>query len=159
MKIRNTLSVCFLFMAILGHAQPDTAKISRNALFFADSLVKADAFGNWGAYADLAPLSVIKYYGGKDGFIQHVTAGRKRTTSDIEEEAPELSMITLEPQKEQWQCVIRLSRYFHREDKKYHFVTYLIGQSKDEGQTWRLFGVRYNSVSHITYLFPEILCT
>ncbi len=59
-------------------------------------------------------------------------------------------------ENDQWQCVIRVSRYFHREDKKYHFVTYFVGQSKDEGETWRLFDVSYNSVANIIYMFPDI---
>jgi hypothetical protein len=158
MKTRKILSACLLLMAaIAGHAQPDTAKISRNALSFADSLVKTDAFGNWSSYADLAPLSVIKYYGGKDGYIQHVVTIRNKTNSDIEEAAPELKMVTLEPRKDQWQCVISLSRYFHKEDKQYHFVSYLIGQSKDEGENWKLFDVSYTPVSNLIYIFPEIL--
>ena len=158
MKTRKTLSAClFLLAVIAGHAQPDTAKISRNALSFADSLVKTDAFGNWDAYADLAPLSVVKYFGGKDGYVQHVIGIRKRTASEIEEAAPELKMITLEPRKDQWQCVISLSRYFHKEDKQYHLVTYLIGQSKDDGENWKLFDVSYTPVSNLIYIFPEIL--
>ena len=146
-------------MATLAvYAQPDTARISHNALVYADSLVKADAYGNWAIYADLAPASVIKYYGGKDGYIQHITVGRLRTTSAIQEASPELKMLVLETQKEQWQCVIRLSRYFHKPDQtQYHLVTYLIAQSKDEGETWKLFDVSYNTVANIIYIFPEIL--
>ncbi len=158
MKIRTALSVCLILMAATAsYAQPDTAKISQNALSFADSLVKADAYGNWSSYADLAPLSVIKYYGGKDGFAQHVAAGRRRTTSEIEEAAPELKLLTLETLKDQWQCVIRLSRYFHKEGMQYHVVTYLIGQSLDEGENWKLFDISYNSVANIIYIFPDIL--
>jgi hypothetical protein len=143
---------------VAGYAQTDTARISHNAMLYADSLVKADAYENWSTYADLAPRSVIKYYGGKDGFIQHVTVGRLRTTSAIQEAPPELKMLTLETRNDQWQCVIRLSRYFHKPDQKqYQLVTYLIGQSKDEGETWKLFDVTYNSVANIIYIFPEIL--
>ncbi|HWB90797.1 MAG TPA: hypothetical protein VG605_03055 [Puia sp.] len=158
MKIRTILSVCtFLMAALAGSAQPDTAKISKNALAYADSLVKADAFGNWSSYADLAPASVIKYYGGKDGFITHVSVCRLKTTSEIQEAAPELRLITLETRKEQWQCEIRLSRYFHKEDKQFHLITYLIGQSLDEGETWKYFDVSYNSVANIIYMFPDIM--
>jgi hypothetical protein len=162
MKIRTILSafsVCpLLLAALVSYAQPDTARISRNALVYADSLVKADAYGNWSTYADLAPLSVLKYYGGKEGFIQRVTVGRLRTTSAIQEAPPELKMLILETKQDQWQCVIRLTRNFHKPDQKeYQLVTYLIGQSKDEGETWRLFDVTYNSVANIIYIFPEIL--
>lgn len=158
MKIRTILSVCsFLLAAMPGYAQPDTARISQKALFYADSLAKADAYGNWSAYADLVPASVIKYYGGKDGYIQHISVGRLRTTSAIQEVAPELSLQFLETKKDQWQCVIRLSRYFHKEDQQYHLISYLIGQSLDDGETWKLFDVSYNSVANIIYMFPDIL--
>lgn len=158
MKIRNFLSVStFLMAALAGYAQPDTARIGKNALSYADSLVKADSYGNWSSYADLAPASVIKYYGGKDGFIQHVSVIRLKTTSEMQEAPPELKLITLETRQEQWQCEIRLSRYFHKEDKQYHFTTYLIGQSTDQGETWKLFDVSYNSVANIIYMFPDIL--
>lgn len=158
MKIRTVLSVCSLLMAsTAGYTQPDTAKISKNALAYADSLVKADAFGNWSCYADLAPASVIKYYGGKDGFIQHVSIIRLKTTSEIQESPPELKLIMLETRKEQWQCEIRLSRYFHKENIQYHLTTYLIGQSTDEGESWKLFDVSYNSIANIIYMFPDIM--
>lgn len=157
MKIRTILSVCSLLMAVTAYTQPDTARITKKALFFADSLAKADAYGNWSAYADLAPASVIKYYGGKDGFIQHVTVTRLHTTSAIQEDAPVLALQTLETKKDQWQCVIRLSRYFHQADKQYHLISYLIGQSLDDGETWKLFDVGYNSVANIIYMFPDIM--
>lgn len=158
MKIRTFLSVCTLLLAtLLGYAQPDTARISKNALNYADSLVKADAFSNWSSYADLAPASVIKYYGGKDGYIQHVSVIRLKTTSEIQEDMPSLKLIALETRKEQWQCQIRLSRYFHKEDIQYHYTTYLIGQSTDEGETWKFFDVSCNSVANIIYMFPDIM--
>ena len=158
MKIRTILSVCTLLMTTLaGYAQPDTAKISKNALAYADSLTKADAFGNWSSYADLAPASIIKYYGGKDGYIQHVSVIRLKTTSEIQEDPPQLKLLTLENREQQWQCEIRLSRYFHKEDKQYHYTTYLIGQSTDEGETWKLFDVSCNSVANIIYMFPDIM--
>ena len=161
MKIRTILSALFVFplllVALAGNAQ-DTAKINQNVLKYADSLVRADANSLWAVYADLAPLSVIKYYGGKDGYIQHITVGRLRTTSALQEAAPELKILVMENRNDQWQCVIRLSRYFHKPDQsQYHLVTYLIGQSKDDGETWRLFDVSYNTVANIIYIFPEIM--
>jgi len=146
-----------LFSHLPGLAQADTAKITQRALFFADSLTKTDNYQSWSAYADLVPASVIKYYGGKDGYIEHVKKGRKRTVSSIEEEKPEMRLLSLQTENDQWQCVIRLSRYFHRDDnKKFHVVTYFVGQSRDEGETWRLFDVSYNTVANIIYMMPDV---
>jgi hypothetical protein len=159
MKILTPILVgtTLLFTQLTGLAQADTAKIAQKALFFADSLNKTDNYQSWSAYADLVPASVLKYYGGKDGFIEHVKKGRKRTVSSIEEEKPEMKLLSLRTENDQWQCVIRQSRYFHREDnKKYHVVTYFLGQSRDEGETWRLFDVSYNSVANIIYMLPDV---
>jgi len=146
----------FLLAALITHAQADTAKISQQALLYTDSLAKADHYEDWSAYANLTPAPVIRYYGGRDGFIQHIQVGRLRTYSAISEDLPISQILQMRSKNEQWQCVIRQSRYFHKEDKQYHFTTYLIGQSMDDGQTWRLFDVSYNSVANIIYIFPEI---
>jgi hypothetical protein len=158
MKIfQNLLAGLLLFLTtITAQAQPDTAKITQQALLFADSLTKADHYENWSAYANLTPAPVIKYYGGKDGYIQHIQVGRLRTISAIDENPPAQQILQVRSRNEQWQCVIRQSRYFHQNDKQYHFTTYLIAQSMDDGQTWRLFDVSYNSVANIIYMFPEI---
>ena len=158
MNIRNLFSGgLFLLTAMVTQAQPDTARISQKALIFADSLVKTDKYGDWSSYANLAPLSVIKYYGGKDGYIGHVLSMRGFTMSAIEEDAPQLQLETLVTKNEQWQCVIRLSRYFHKDDKKFHLVSNLVAQSKDEGETWRVFDVNYNVVTNMMLIFPEIM--
>jgi hypothetical protein len=158
MKIRNTLSAClFLLAGLAGHAQPDTAKISRNVLVFADSLIKSDAYGNNELYTGLAPASVLKYYGGADGYMQHVYQLRGRTLSEQEEVYPALDVETLRTLNDQWQCVIRVSRYLHRDNVQYHYVTYFVGLSKDEGETWRLFDVSYNTVANMVYIFPEVM--
>jgi hypothetical protein len=137
-------------------AQPDTAKIASNALFFADSLVKADQFEQWNTYADLAPLNVIKHYGGKDGFVDYVQKARTHFISTIVEDAPTLKLQALMTQDNQWQCVIRESRYIHRDNKKLHIITYFVGQSTDEGTNWRLFDVGYNRVANIIYMMPDV---
>ena len=117
--------MALLFCQLTGLAQADTAKIAQKALFFADSLNKTDHYESWSTYADLVPASVIKYYGGKNSFIEHVKKGRKRTASSIEEEKPEMWIMSLQTENDQWQCVIRQSRYFHHDDnKKFHIITY-----------------------------------
>jgi hypothetical protein len=157
MKIRNTLSACiFLLAGLVSQAQPDTAKISKNALMYADSVIRTDAYGNDQLYTGLVPLSVLKYYGGADGYMQHVYQLKGRTTGDQEELYPVINVEALRTIDQQWQCVIRVSRYFHRENVQYHYTTYLVGQSKDEGETWRMFDVSYNPVANMILIFPEV---
>ena len=137
-------------------AQPDTAKIMQNALSYADSMVKADAYETWPVYADLVVPSVIKYYGGKDGYIEHVQQGRTHRVSSEVEDAPVLTPLHLLTENEEWQCVIQESGYIHNDGKKIHIVTYFVGQSKDGGVTWHLFDVGYNKVASIIYMMPDV---
>jgi hypothetical protein len=137
-------------------AQPDTAKIKQKALLFADSLVQADAYETWPVYADLVIPSVIKYYGGRDAFIENVQKGRARRVSTETEAPPTLKPLDLLTVDEEWQCVIEESWYIHRDGKKLHIITYLVAQSKDGGTTWRLFDVGYNKVAAIIYMMPDV---
>lgn len=151
------LVVSMTFLTQLNSfAQPDSAKIGAKVMVFADSLVKAEAYQNWNIYAELAPISAIKFYGGKDGYIEHSKTVRQRTRSSIDEDYPQLKVLNLMTANDQWQCLIRESRYFHKDDKKFHQVTYFLCQSKDEGESWRLFDVSYNKVANIIYIFPEV---
>ena len=158
MKTIKPLTVILTFFVAIPTAfsQPDTVKIKERALFFADSLIKTDAYNDPQSYADLAPASVLKHYGGRQGFIEHFEKIHPRTVSGKDEDYPERHVVTLMTKDDQWQCVIRVSRYLHREGKKYHLVTYFLGQSKDEGETWRIFDVNYNAVASVIYLMPDV---
>lgn len=161
MKTIMSLTVILtLFVSIpTVFSQPDTVKIKERALFFADSLVKTDMYNTWSTYADLAPASVWKAYGGKDGYIEHILKNHSRYVSALGDEPPaELGLVTLKTKDDQWQCIVRESRYIHRDDnKRYHIITYFLGQSRDEGETWRFFDVGYNSVANIIYLMPDVI--
>src|ERR1700712_1190303 len=105
MKTLTLLLVVFcLFSAHSSvYAQPDSTKIAKKVLFYADSLVKTDAYQSWTAYAELAPLTVIKFYGGKDGYVEHCRVARMRTLSTIDENYPDMKIQTLMTENEQWQ--------------------------------------------------------
>lgn len=161
MKLSITPLVALIALSVTATDafSQDTVKIKERALIFADSLIKTDKYLDWSAYADLAPLSVLKHFGGKDGFIDHIQKIRPRTVSALgDEEAPEVKVITLMTYEQQWQCVIRISRYIHRDDnKKYHIVTYFLGQSKDEGENWKVFDLSYDRVANVIYLLPDVI--
>jgi hypothetical protein len=150
------ISMILCVIQLAGYAQSDTVKIAERALFFADSLVKADAYQNWSIYTDLSVPSVVKYYGGRNAFMETIQRGWATRVSSIQEESPKLKFLLLSTKNEEWQCVIQESRYIHRDDKKLHIVTYFVGQSTDAGVTWRLFDVAYNKVANIIYMMPDI---
>jgi len=78
-------------------------------------------------------LSVYQTLWGESGYLEYIQKARVNFISNIEEDAPTLKVQTLMTQDNQWQCIIRESRYIHRDAKKLHIVTYLLGQSMDEG--------------------------
>jgi len=160
MKLMITPLVAILILSATSPAAfcQDSTKIKESALIFADSLIKTDVYKNWSAYADLAPASVLKYYGGKDGFVDHAQKVHPRTVSSFLEDFPERKILALIARESEWQCVIRVSRYIFREDnKKYHLVTYYLGQTRDDGETWHMFDVSYNSVANVIYLMPDVI--
>lgn len=158
MKILTPIPVIVIvFLAYsTSYAQADSAKVSQKVLLYADSLVKTDAYESWSAYAGLAPASVIKFYGGKEGYLDHVRTGRMRTLSTTLENYPQLQIVSLMPVNDEWQCLIRKSWYFHKEDKKFHQITYFLAQSKDEGATWKIFDLSFNKIANVIYIFPEV---
>src|SRR5690349_3647351 len=85
----------------LVSAQPDTAAIRQKALLFADSLVKADAYETWNVYADLVVPSVIKYYGGKDAYIEYIKKARSPRISTEKEDPALLRSLDLLTENEE----------------------------------------------------------
>ena len=159
MKILTPIWVVFVISLThsVGYAQPDSAKMKAKVLFYADSLVKSDGYENWSAYADMAPLSVIKFYGGREGYLDHVRGARMRTLSTTNEYLPDLKILSLMTVNDQWQALVQVSRYFHKEEKKFHQVTYFLAQSKDEGEIWKIFDLSFNKIANVIYMFPEVM--
>jgi hypothetical protein len=155
--IRPLLAILVLFSSSITSFSQDSVKIKESAIIFADSLIKVDVYENWSVLADLAPASVIKYYGSKEGFIANAKKVHPRTVSAHNLDFPEVTIIALRSYDNQWQCVMKESRNIFRDDnKRYHLVTYLLAQSKDDGETWRIFDVSYNSVANIIYMMPDV---
>src|ERR1700744_5826589 len=108
MKILIFLTGSLIFFAgVRSQAQPDTAAMSNKILTTTRSLIQADSIENWTGYADLVPITVAKYYGGKDSFIEFYKKARQRTLSSMVEDRPELSVINLLSKNNEWQCVVR----------------------------------------------------
>jgi hypothetical protein len=51
--------------------------------------------------------------------------------------------------------VIKKTRPKTIDGKKAYIVSYLVGQSRDNGTTWKYFDVAFNSVANIGYIMPD----
>jgi hypothetical protein len=136
--------------------ESDTIIATRFALKFADSLVKANFYQDWPTYTALSIPGAIKYYGGKDAFREHVIIFYYRNEPKQEEKPEKLKLITLMNDIDNWQCVIEKVRDTWINDRKAKVYTYLVGESPDNGLTWKFIDVSHNTLENVIYLMPEI---
>lgn len=140
--------------------ESDTAIATRNALRFADSLVKADFFADWNTYLNLSMASAIKYYGGKEGYKESAVVAHYRNEPKTEEKPQTLRVVNMMVDIETWQCVIEKTRDWWDESRgKVKTITHLVGESTDNGQTWKFIDVSHNSLQNIVYIMPSIFGT
>ena len=137
--------------------ESDSAVASRNALKFADSLTKANFFAEWDTYMNLSMPSAIKYYGGKEGFKEHVVTIHYHNEPKMEEKPEKLKMLSLLNDIDTWQCVIEKVRESWDESRgKVKTYTYLVGESTDNGGTWKFIDVSHNSLVNVIYIMPSV---
>jgi hypothetical protein len=137
--------------------ESDSAVASRNALKFADSLTKANFFAEWDTYMNLSMPSAIKYYGGKEGFKEHVVTIHYHNEPKTEEKPEKLKMLSLLNDIDTWQCVIEKVRESWDESRgKVKTYTYLVGESTDNGGTWKFIDVSHNSLVNVIYIMPSV---
>ena len=156
----------FVFLTLIifsgfsrANAQSDTAIASERALLFADSLLTAFRYSNWSQYIEMSYPGVIKYYGGKKGFQDYVQRARSINNSITEEPKETTELMQLLSDMGEWQCVIRKIRHTKIDGKKASIISYMVGQSKDDGITWKYFDVAFNSVENVIYIMPDIFDT
>jgi len=151
------LAAFFFFSA--ARSQSDSAFASSRALMYADSLVKAFRFNNLDTYISLSYPGIVKYYGGKKNFSEYVQRARTINKSELEEDPEKLKLIELRNDMSEWQCVIQKMRETTIDGRKATIISYLVGQSKDDGVNWKLFDVAFNSIENIIYIMPDIFDT
>jgi hypothetical protein len=137
--------------------ESDTAIATRNALKFADSLTRANFYTEWDTYINLSQPSAIKYYGGKDGFKEHVITIHYRNEPKTDEKPEKLKMLSMLNDIETWQCVIEKVRDSWDESRgKVKTTSYLIGESTDNGVTWKFVDASHNSLENLIYIMPSV---
>lgn len=140
--------------------ESDTAIATRQALRFADSLVKAEFYADWSTYMALTNPSAIKYYGGKDGFKDHVVTLHYRNEPRPDEKPEKITMNTIMNDIETWQCVVEKDReYIDQSRGKVKILSYLIGESTDNGATWKFVDASQNTLENFNVIMPTVFGT
>jgi hypothetical protein len=137
--------------------ESDTAIATRNALRFADSLVKARHYTEWTTYLSLSMPSAIKFYGGKDGFKERIVELHYRNEPMGDEKPEKTKMVTMMNDGDTWQCVIeKLRESFETGRGKVRRYSYLLGESTNSGESWKFLDVELNSIENMIYMMPTI---
>ena len=144
-------AACFSFTAI--QAQQNISAVSERAIIFADSLLKSFRYNNFDQYTDLSYPGVISYYGGKKNFREYVQRSRIISYGITSEN---LKLIQILNDISEWQCVVEKTSETLIDGKKAQIISYMVGQSKDEGQNWTFFDVAFNPVDNLVYIMPDI---
>ena len=159
MKLMYATILVFSFVVstrLASAQESDTAIATRNALRFADSLIKAQFYQDWKTYVDLSCPSAIKYYGGPQQFKEHVITCYFRKEPKLEEKQETSRVIEMRNDIDQWQCVIEKVRNTFINDKKAVITSYLVGHSVDAGETWKFVDISHNSLDNFAFIFPPI---
>lgn len=150
-------SFLLLFTTRQTQAQEsDTAIATRNAMKYADSIVKANFYQDWKTYMELSNPAVIKYYGGPQQFKEHVIVNYFRNAPQLEEKPESFRVLEMRNDLDQWQCVVEKTRKTFTDGRKTIITTYLVGQSLDAGETWKYLDVSHNSLDNLGNIFPAI---
>jgi len=149
-------SLLLLSTQFASAQESDTAIATRNALKYADSIVKANFYQDWKTFMDLSCPSAIKYYGGPVQFKERVVLIYFRNEPKLEEKPETVRIIGMLNEIDQWQCVVEKVRNTFINDKKAIITSYLVGQSLDAGETWKFVDVSHNSMESVAYLLPNI---
>ncbi|MGZ5246652.1 MAG: hypothetical protein ACXWV5_06415 [Flavitalea sp.] len=57
---------------------------------------------------------------------------------------------------DQWQAVVERRTERFLDDQPTTLITYLIGQSLDDGLSWTFFDIGMNTVENVIYMMPEV---
>jgi len=140
--------------------ESDTAIATRQALKFADSLVKADFYTDWSTFMNLSCPSAFKFYGGKEGYKENAVMVHYRDEPKTEEKVPKIQLLHLMNDIDTWQCVIEKVREKWDESRgKVKVYTYLVGESTDNGLNWKFIDISHNSIPNVIYILPSIFTT
>ena len=152
--LKPTILFIALFFCINnGHAQTSSSSPSQSALIFADSFLKSFRNNDVEQYVNLSYPGVISYYGGNKNFREYVQRAGSSYNSTLSEN---ISLVQIVRDVSELQCVIQKTCISNVDGKKAQIVSYMVGQSKDDGQSWKFVDVALNSPGNLVYIMPDI---
>ena len=152
----KTLRLFFFLCAVslcCKNLQAQTSSPSESAIIYADSFLNSFRNNDISQYTDLSYPGVITYYGGSKNFREYVQRVRALSNTGSPEN---LMLIQIVHDVSELQCVIKKTRETTLDGRKAQIISYMVGQSKDDGQSWKFFDVAQNSPGNLAYIMPDI---
>ena len=156
MKAVRLFCIVAAFIFQLNHLNAQPSKASERAITFADSLLKAFRQNHLDQYEQLCYPGVVKYYGGQKNFREYLFRARLVGYHDA---IAKLKIIQMQNVRTEWQCVIEKVSECTLDGRKAHIISYLVGQSTDNGDHWKFVDVALNPSSNVVYIMPDIFET
>jgi hypothetical protein len=144
--------VVFVFCTAANSLRAQQFAASEQALLYADSLHHAYQSKDWNRYIDLSYPGMIEYFGGQRRFRDYL----QRSADLKNEHQATMQIHQLVNEDNNWQCVIKKVTRSLVDGKKATVVTYIIGQSKDRGNTWQFVDVAFASTRNLYYIMPDM---
>lgn len=116
-----------------------------------DAMTKAFAKRDWSTIAEYTHPNVVKMMGGKEGMIEIVKAGMKDIPDTAIKKIGIGKIIGLKGN----QCVIEQEMLMHLQGVSVSSVTYLVGESFDNGKNWRFFDASSVSGTELKQIMPN----
>jgi hypothetical protein len=155
----NICFFCCCFLLLNLNAQTETAIATRRAILYSDSMLTAFRYNNLNEYIEMSYPGVIKYYGGKKNYMEYIQRARLINNSALEEQPEKIQVVQMENDTREWQCVVQKTCATMIDGKRAIIISYMVGQSKNEGRDWKFFDVALNSPGNIIYIMPDIFDT
>lgn len=153
MKTARLFVFLTAFFCCVHALQAQPSSPSESAIVFADSFLKSFRDNDLEQYANLSYPGVISYYGGNKNFREYIQRARTLNRSGASES---LEVIQVVHDLTELQCVIKKTSGTTIDGRKAQVISYMIGQSKDEGQTWKFVDVAQNSSANLVFIMPDI---
>lgn len=147
-------SVFFLTVLIcVNNTQAQSSSSAEKAIVFADSFLTSFRNNDLEQYTNLSYPGVITYYGGNKNFREYVERARILSKTGVSDN---ITLVQIVNDVSELQCVIRKTSEATIDGKKARIVSYLIGQSKDDGACWKFVDVAQSSPGNLVYIMPDI---
>lgn len=150
MKSLKYILITALFYSTSINAQQP----ADHALKSVDSLLNAYRSNQFSLYLDLTYPGVVKYYGGTKNFLEFVERNKELEQQYVGND--KLHVVQIADDANEWQCVIQRTHETVIDGKQASIISYMVGQSLDNGNSWKFVDVALNSVANLSYIMPDI---